>query len=422
MTRADKISNAAWLAAPETRTLVAALDKGASGGPAIRFVGGCVRNTLMGIGVDDVDVATVHTPERVIELAHAAGLKPVPTGIDHGTITVVVHGKPFEVTTLRIDVRSHGRHADVAYTEDWAADAARRDFTINAIYADAGGALFDPVGGVADVAVRRVRFIGDAHARIREDYLRILRFFRFHAWYGQGALDAEGLAACTAEREGLKRLSAERIQKELLRLLAAADPVPVLRIMGEARILPILFQSALHFDLLVEIIAIEEKYLKRADPIRRLSTIAPSSVAERLKLSRSDSDRLSLLEFEDAEIVREQTHLDPDMNQATFRKLLYRNGVNRFIDMVVLYWAYRGASNHPEKWMHLISEAKKFVRPKLPINGNDLQALGLSGAKLGEVMGLVEAFWIDHDFAPGRDALLTHAKKCISSPNAGEGK
>ncbi|MFZ1991818.1 MAG: CCA tRNA nucleotidyltransferase [Alphaproteobacteria bacterium] len=421
MTSRSTMAGADWLALPQTRALISALDRDVEGGPAIRFVGGCVRNTLMGLKVEDIDVATVHTPEKVMELARNAGFHPVPTGIDHGTITVVVQGKPFEVTTLRIDVKSHGRHADVAYTEDWAADAARRDFTINAIYADADGTLFDPVGGVADVAARRVRFIGDAHARIREDFLRILRFFRFHAWYGQGALDAVGLEACTSEREGLKRLSAERIQKELLRLLEAPDPVPVLRIMGEKGILQILLYSSLYFDLLTEIVAIEEKYLHRADPIRRLSSFVNSEIGERLKFSNADAKRLSLLEFDDAEIDGEQWHLDPDMDSIALGKLLYRYGVERVIDLIVLTWAHQGASNNADKWTRLVSEAKKYVRPKMPINGNDLQALGLSGAKLGEVMKATEAWWADHDFRPDRTALLAKARSLVPSPPVGEG-
>ncbi len=250
MTNTASIAGAAWLASPQTLALVAALDREADSGPAIRFVGGCVRNTLMGLAVDDIDVATIHPPEKVMELAEAAGLKPVGTGLAHGTVTVVVQGKPFEVTTLRIDVKPDGRRAQVAYTQDWSVDASRRDFTINAIFADSNGVLLDFVGGLDDLKARRVRFIGDASARIKEDYLRILRFFRFHAWYGKSALDAKGLAACAAEREGLARLSAERVQKELLRLLEAPSPLKSLVAMADAGILSIILLEADNFKLL----------------------------------------------------------------------------------------------------------------------------------------------------------------------------
>ena len=213
----------AWLDAPETQGVMAVL---AGGGHRALAVGGCVRNALIGVPVADVDLATDALPERVAALAEAAGMKAVPTGIAHGTITVVSRGVPHEVTTFRRDVETDGRHAVVAYTGEVAEDAARRDFTMNALYAEADGRLVDPLGGLPDLIARHLRFVGDAEARIREDHLRILRFFRFHAWYGRGPLDTEGLAACARLAEGVERLSGERVGSEMKRLLAAPDPGP----------------------------------------------------------------------------------------------------------------------------------------------------------------------------------------------------
>ena len=231
-------ARAPWLPAADTRAVLEALM--ADGKPA-RLVGGCVRDALAGRPVTDVDIATPETPPRVIDLLRAAGLKAVPTGVEHGTVTAVVRGKPFEVTTLRRDVTTDGRHAVVAFTDDWTEDAARRDFTMNALSADPDGRVHDPFDGVADLAAGRVRFVGEARARIREDVLRILRFFRFHAHYGKGAPDADGLAACRELAPLLPRLSAERVATELLKLLKAPDAAATVRMMREAGILaPIL--------------------------------------------------------------------------------------------------------------------------------------------------------------------------------------
>ncbi|WP_298428783.1 CCA tRNA nucleotidyltransferase [uncultured Jannaschia sp.] len=225
-----------WLTAATTQVVMAMLD---DAGFRALAVGGCVRNALLDAPVSDIDIATDAHPERVVELAEGAGLKPVPTGIAHGTVTVVADGVPHEITTFRRDVETHGRHATVAFSDNVAEDAARRDFTMNALYADAAGHVIDPLGGLSDLRARHVRFIGTPADRIVEDYLRILRFFRFTAWYGDPALglDAEGLAACAAHAEGLERLSAERIGHEMRRLLAAPDPAPAVAAMAQAGIL-----------------------------------------------------------------------------------------------------------------------------------------------------------------------------------------
>jgi len=408
------IAGAKWLNAPATRSVVAALDVGGAQ-PALRFVGGCVRNTLLELSPGDIDIATVHPPEKVIELAREAGLKAVATGIEHGTVTLISGGKPFEVTTLRHDVTTHGRHADVRFTQDWQGDAERRDFTMNAIYADAAGTLFDPVGGIADAAARRVRFIGDATARIREDYLRILRFFRFYAWYGRGDLDAAGLAACAAEKAGLKQLSAERIAKELLRLLEAREPVGTLRTMADAGILGAVLPEATNFEELADIVIVEADYCHVADAVRRLGVFieadakGAAALADRLRLSGAAKERLVRL--------REGAHalLSPNIKGTELRALLYRGGVAATEDRIVLSWALRGASDDVDVWEALVEIVRDYERPKFPLTGHDVTALGLVGADVGRVLSVVEEWWIAEDFAPDRAAALARAKAAANT-------
>lgn len=409
MSAPTSIADAPWLTDAATHAVVAALDSGPAR-PAMRFVGGCVRNTLLLLDAGDIDIATVHTPERVMELAAAAGLKAVPTGIGHGTVTVVAQGRAFEVTTLRRDVETDGRRAVVVFTQDWAADAARRDFTMNAIYADASGTLFDPVGGIADLKAQRVHFIGDAQSRIREDYLRILRFFRFHAWYGKGPLDEGGLAACVAEKAGLQQLSAERVQKELLRLLEAREPVDVLKSMGESGILALVLPEAKNFDALARLCAVEACYLHAADAVRRLAVVIGSdaagaeTLAARLRLSGADRERLARLRTFTPDIA-------PGIDGRALRAMLYREGIEAVVDRLVLSWASRGPDTDVDLWEALIEIVKGYRRPKLPIGGNDVMALGVSGARVGQVLAAAEAWWAGEDFTPARDALLAKAKE-----------
>ncbi len=287
-----------WLVRPETRAVFAAL---AAGGFEARAVGGAVRNALLGLPVVDIDIATPARPDEIIAAAKAAGLAAVPTGIAHGTVTVIANHVPHQVTTLREDVETHGRHATVAFTDDWAADARRRDFTLNALYCSAEGEVFDPLSGYADLAARRVRFIGDARERIREDYLRILRFFRLTAEYGQGSPDAEGLTACVREREGLARLSAERVREELMRLLVARRGPELVRAMFDYGLLALVLASAPRPSLLDRLAAVEAALGLGADAILRLAALAvevaedADRLRDRLRLSNEEHARLSRL-------------------------------------------------------------------------------------------------------------------------------
>ena len=294
----DAIPVQPWMRAPETLAVMRALEA-AGGAGCARFVGGCVRNVLVGRPVDDVDIATTLAPEAVIRAVETAGLKAVPTGLDHGTVTAVAKGRPFEITTLRRDVETDGRRAVVAYTTDWAEDAQRRDFRLNAVYADLGGRLFDPTGaGAADARAGRIVFVGDADTRIREDALRILRFYRFWAWYGRGEPDTAGLAACAARADLLAGLSAERVSKELLKLLAAEDPRAAVRLMDAAGVLARILPEAAARGRFERVVAIDLSQALAADPVLRLAALLPDdaaaglAAARRLRLSNAERDRL----------------------------------------------------------------------------------------------------------------------------------
>ena len=402
-----------WMTDARTRAVMRALK--AEGGDA-RFVGGAVRNALLGEPVGDIDIATPIVPDEVMRLLEAAGLGAVPTGLEHGTVTAISEGKPFEVTTLRRDVETFGRRAVVAFTGDWAEDAARRDFTMNALYADEAGTVYDTVGGVADLHARRVRFVGEARTRIREDYLRILRLFRFHAWYGRGGIDREAFDAATAEKGGLKLLSGERVQNELFRLLAAADPIPALAAMESAGILMEILPGALDVVRLAHLIAIKDVHGFPGQPVLRLAALLSDSpdtarnVASTLKLSNADRDRLVDAATADARIA---AGLPPP--QA--RGLLYRLGRQCFQDQLLLRWAASGAEPDDSGWHALLSLAEQWKKPVFPLDGRDAMAAGFEqGPKIGEVLRDLEQSWIDADFALDRTTLLERLKRAARNP------
>ena len=395
---ADRINPAAWMRWRETADVMAAIT---AGGAAARFVGGCVRDTVLKRPVKDVDIATTATPETILKLLGDAGITAVPTGIDHGTVTAVAGKKHFEITTLRVDVETFGRHATVAYTEDWAADAARRDFTMNALFLDADGAVFDPVGGLADLRAGHVRFVGDPTDRIQEDYLRVMRFFRFHAHYGSGAMDAAGLAACRDQAANIARLSVERVREELLRLLSAKDPLPTLRTMTEAGVLAVALPEGADLDRLAGLVAVDTE----VDPLRRLMALLPSDratlnrLATRLKLSRAQTARL-------------EASVPPlpaaGLSKPEARALIYRVGQTAFRDRTLLAWAAQPKSKSFEP---LLALANAWDIPSFPLRGADLLDLGMpSGPRVGEIMRDVEEWWIAGGFKAGRQACLKEAR------------
>ncbi|HEV2650283.1 MAG TPA: CCA tRNA nucleotidyltransferase, partial [Rhizomicrobium sp.] len=374
----------AWMNAPELRVVMDAL-----GGQA-RIVGGAVRNGLLGRDVDDVDLATPLVPDEVSKRLAAAGINAVPTGIEHGTVTAVANGKPYEVTTLRRDVETDGRRAVVAFTTDWAEDAQRRDFTINALYADLDGNIHDTVGGVEDLKAGRVRFVGDATARIREDYLRILRLFRFHAWYGRGEIDSAALHAAAAEKAGLAKLSGERVQKEVLKLLAAKDPAPVLRIMAASGILTELLPGDLDIARLERLAAIDASAFFTPDPVLRLAALLPNDVtvardvAKRWRLSGADALRLEDLAGSREKIVSY-------LSVKEMRKLLYRLGIPRLKDRIFLKWAADPKESNAIQWRMMLAVSDAWERPKFPLSGREVMLAGVpEGPMVGRILEEVE--------------------------------
>ena len=398
-----------WMTSPETQAVLAAL-----GGQG-RFVGGAVRNALLGREVADIDIATPLTPDEVTKRLTAASLGAVPTGIEHGTVTAIASGKPFEVTTLRRDVATDGRRAVVAFTTDWAEDAQRRDFTMNALYADAGGQVFDTVGGVADLEAGRVRFVGDASARIAEDYLRILRLFRFHAWYGKGEMDSAALHAAAAGKSGLSQLSGERVQKEMLKLLEADDPASVLRIMAASGILSELLPGALDIVRLERLAAIDAGAFFTPDPVLRLAALLPAdravaqAVARKLKLSNAHADRLEDVAGASEKIVSY-------LSVKEVRKLLYRLGAQRFRDRVFLKWAEDPKATNAVNWRMLLEVGATWQRPKFPLTGREVMLAGVpEGPLIGEILAEVEEWWIDADFIEDEFSLAERLKAIVQA-------
>jgi len=396
------------MTAPETRAVIAALT---ARGAEVRFVGGCVRDAAIGRPVTDIDIATHDLPETVIALLEAAHLKVVPTGIKHGTVTAVVKGHPFEITTLRRDVETFGRHARVEFTDDWAADAARRDFTMNAMFLGVDGRLHDPFGGLADLEAGRVRFVGDARQRIKEDVLRLLRFFRFHARYGRGAPDPDGLAACRELAPLLPTLSAERVRDETLKLLGAAAPADVLRLMAREGILAHYLPEARSFDRLASLTALPPEQ-SAPDRLRRLAGVldvdgaGARAIGTRLRLSNVEIKRLGAV-FE---------HLPgfalPSDGPAQ-RRLLYALGAGLFGDLVLLAWAGArvGTSADDAAFARALDDAASWQRPSLPVKGPDVIAAGVKrGPRVGQLLKRVEDWWIEGDFRATRAEALAHLR------------
>ncbi|SFH05382.1 poly(A) polymerase [Palleronia marisminoris] len=353
------------------------------------FVGGCVRNAALDAPVDDIDIATDAPPERTVQIAEAAGFKAVPTGIDHGTVTVIAEGRPLEVTTFRRDVETDGRHARVAFSTEVAEDAARRDFTMNALYAEADGTVVDPLDGLPDLQARRVRFVGDPRARIAEDYLRILRYFRFHAWYGDASegVDAEALAACADLADGIERLSAERIGKEMLKLLAAPDPAPSVASMEQSGILARVLPGAGTASL-APLVHLEGLIGVAPDALRRLAAIGGEGAHDRLRLSKKEAGRLARL-------------TDGTGAESGLAELAFRHGRDEAQDIALLRAAHFGAPLPAD----LNEKLDLGAGAVFPVRGADLKDR-LEGPELGRQLHELERRWIASGFTLTRDELL----------------
>jgi len=374
-----------WLERAATQAVCRALT---GAGHQALFVGGCVRNALLGAAVADIDIATDALPQTVVELAEKAGLKPVPTGMEHGTVTVVSGGLPHEVTTFRKDVETFGRHATVAFSDDVAEDARRRDFTMNALYARPDGTVIDPLGGLSDLHARRVRFIENPGDRIREDYLRILRFFRFHAWYGQGGLDPDGLAACADLADGIEGLSRERLGAEMLKLLGAPDPAPAVASMRASGVLGRVLPGA-GDRLLAPLVHLEDSAGAAPDPIRRLAALGGGEgVAARLRLSKAQTRALARLD-------------DGMAGTAPPAELGYREGFDAGRDIVLL----RAAATAEAVTKDVLDDLALGAQARFPVAAADLMP-ALKGPALGRRLDELERRWIASRFALGRDELL----------------
>lgn len=392
-----------WLTSSATQKVIEALETARAG--SARFVGGCVRNALMGRPVDDIDIATQLTPEAVMTALQAAGIRAIPTGIEHGTVTAVCESVPYEITTLRRDVETDGRRAVVAFTEDWKEDAQRRDFRCNALYAEPDGTLHDPVGGgIEDAKLGRVIFIGDADERLREDYLRILRFFRFNAWYGAD-IDPDGLSACQRQKEGLRHIAAERIWKELHKLLFAKDPCAAVKAMEETGILSEVLPSAETADRLCRRVSLLNDAHIPPDAMHRLMTlIAPTeenaaAVSTSLRLSNAETSRL------EAWVEAFQKIGEKPLSDAEIFREFYRFGPDAVTDYLV--WRDPALDDMtPAKVTHLFKIAAKWLRPKFPLSGEDALKVGLSGPAIGAALRDLEHGWIESDFSKSRNELL----------------
>ena len=408
-----QLSPQGWLQDSATQALLSALT--ADGGE-VRFVGGCVRDSVLNRPVKDIDLATPYTPDKVMALLTARGIAVIPTGIEHGTVTAVIGDRHFEITTLRRDVETDGRHARVAFTHSWREDAARRDFTINTLSADGAGRIWDPFDGLADLGGRRVRFVGDAETRIEEDVLRILRFFRFNAHYGLGAPDPVGLSACRKLAHRLTELSAERVAAEILKLLAATDPAPVVTLMLAEGIFAPIIPEIEHPDRLKILVWLESRALIRPhmepDIIRRLTSLLPAdraaaiAVGKRLHLSGAQTKRLG-------DIAAGWPRATPDLDARELRRLLHRLGPPLMRDRVLLAWADRRriktvlSSAQTARWVAMLDVIDHWQPVEFPIRGQDVLDLGCPpGPAVGDLLDRVEIWWEENDYQPDRAECL----------------
>ncbi|MFB2550628.1 CCA tRNA nucleotidyltransferase [Ensifer soli] len=406
------IAGADWFSDPALRRVLDLLN---GEGAETRIAGGAVRNSLMGVPAGDIDLATTLTPDAIVSRAQSAGIRSVPTGIAHGTVTLVVDGVPFEVTTLRRDVATDGRHAEVAFTDDWKADAERRDLTINALYADRSGTVVDLVGGLADIETRTVRFIGRAEDRVAEDHLRILRFFRFFAFYGAGRPDAEGLRACARARGSLAKLSAERVWSETKKLLSAPDPGRALLWMRQAGILTEILPETEKWgiDAIPALIKAEAAFGWEAEPLVRLAAMVPpdperlAALGARLRLSRAEQAFLAGW--------AEAPALTETMADTTLERLLYRHGRHGIATRIRLSLALARAASGDDPsrmaavaaWSRRLAHALEWKKPVFPVSGADLLAAGMvAGPDLGETLSRLEERWVAGNFRAGKADLL----------------
>ncbi len=429
MEPSGKLPPQAWMKTPETRGVMKALS---DAGVEARFIGGCVRDSLLKRPVRDIDIATPVEPDRIIQILEAANIHAIPTGIEHGTITAVINKHHFEITTLRVDVETDGRRARVSFTDDWTRDAARRDFTINCLSANEAGDIYDPYDGLEDLGRGRIRFVGRAHQRIEEDVLRLLRFFRFYAEYGKPPINSEALAACRFMAPRLGELSGERVRGEVFRILMAPNPADTVTLMRAEGVLETILPEAGDVGRLRVLSWLLERGINLPEieitPVRRLAAlIFPDSprgdanvgaaigeaVARRLKFSNAERRHLIAM-------LCPVMAFAPDMSEQAVRRVCYESSAEGAIDTAVLAWAGslaredRGGSDATEQWLAVIRTAQAWEPLELPVQGADALALGAQpGPAMGAALKKVEAWWIDGDFRADRAACLGELQKHV---------
>jgi tRNA nucleotidyltransferase/poly(A) polymerase len=407
------LAGAEWLRAPAVAGVFSLLDRD---GEEARIAGGAVRNALMGLPITDIDFATTATPDAVEQRAAKSGVKSVPTGREHGTITLICHGRPFEVTTLREDIETDGRRAVVRFGRDWAQDARRRDFTINALFLSADGTVHDPIGGYPDILARRVRFIGNGDQRILEDRLRILRFFRFHAQIESGALDPAGLAACIRARDGLRDLSAERIGQEMRKLVVAPVAPATVEIMQDAGILPVVLGGVgylARFRKLADAetaVGVEPVFARRLAALGCRIEEDVARLAHRMRLSNHERGRMGTALLA-AKTVR------PDFDERDARAALHRLGADAFRDGLLLAAAEQGAPDSRIQRLHELPD--RWSAPAFPVDGGDVMAAGVpAGPAVGEYLRRLENWWIAQDFQPDLEALKRELRRIAATAHS----
>jgi tRNA nucleotidyltransferase/poly(A) polymerase len=413
MTDARLLDDAPWLRSGPAARVLALLN---GDGEEARVVGGAVRNALLGAPIGDIDIATTALPTEVVRRAKASHIRSVPTGIEHGTVTLVADGQPFEITTLREDIETFGRKAKVAFGRDWQRDAERRDFTINGLSVDAAGIVHDHVGGLADIAARHVRFIGDPHQRIAEDYLRILRFFRIHAAYGVGQPDRPGYLACIGGRAGLVSLSAERVRMEVMKLMIAPGAVSAVSAMADGGLLLPIFGGIAYRGPFAAMIEAERALALEPSAIRRLGALAVAVTEDAKRLSVRL--RLTNQETKTLDSMGHRWWRLAGMDEARARRRLYRLGTDRYRDRLMLAWARAGAQVDSAHWRELATLPERWSAPKFPLKAADFVARGIAeGPALGHVLALAEDAWLAADFPPDAAALQAIADHTVTRFN-----
>ena len=420
-----RIAPQPWMTAPETLAVLQALT---ADGAEVRFIGGCVRDAVLKRAVHDIDIALAPSPEQVVALLTRAGIHVVPTGIDHGTVTAVVEKATFEITTLRVDVETDGRRARVAFTDDWAVDAARRDFTFNALSCTPAGDIYDYFGGLDDLGHGRVRFVGDPDARITEDRLRMLRFFRFYAHYGRPPPDPSALAACRRHAAAVCLLSGERVRAETFRTLMATDPADVFRLMAEQGVLQHVLPEAGPVNRLRMLTWLDTRAIRMdsvtPDPVRRLAALlvtdvaGAAAVADRLKLSNAHRQRLRAMIG--------NALPDPEGDARALRRALHRLGAETVRDLALLHWAGELVANprlphaRTAAWIAAVEAADAWQPVHFPLRGRDALALGVAhGPRIGGLLDAVAAWWEAEDYRPDHAACLAKLRALATDDDTG---